>query len=72
MTVSTRVTEAPSDSTLPLRVTTATLPTVENAAPAEEMMVPTIVPPPPALIVAAVPTCQNTFLAWAPPARMML
>ncbi len=36
------------------------------------MMVPTIVPPPAALIVAAVPTCQNTFLACAPLARMML
>src|SRR3954463_10241251 len=72
MTVLTIVTDAPSDSTLPFRVARLTLPTVENDAPACEMMVPTIVPPPAALMVAELPTCQNTFLACAPPARMML
>ena len=36
------------------------------------MTVPSKVPPPAALIVAALPTCQNTFLACAPLARMML
>ena len=35
-------------------------------------MVPTMVPPPAALIVAALPTCQKTFLAWAPLIRMTL
>ena len=58
MTVSTSVTEAPRDRTLPFKVTIAVLPAVENAAPAFEMIVPTMVPPPAALIVAALPTCQ--------------
>ena len=72
MTVFTRVTEAPSESARPLSVVIAALPAVENEAPACEMIVPTMVPPPPALIVAKVPTCQNTFFASAPLARMML
>src|SRR5215218_7278616 len=72
ITVLTIVTEAPSDSTRPLMVTRAALPGVEIAAPDCEMMVPTIVPPPAALMVAALPTCQNTFLACAPLARITL
>ena len=72
MTVLTMVTDAPKDWTLPFRVTIVVLAAVEITAPAWEMMVPTIVPPPAALIVAALPTCQKTFLACAPPARMML
>ena len=35
-------------------------------------MVPTIVPPPAPLIVAALLTCQKTFLAWAPLIRITL
>ena len=31
-----------------------------------------MVPPPPALMVAAEPTCQNTFFAWAPLVRITL
>jgi len=72
MTVLTMVTEAPSESSRPLSVVIAAAPAVEIATPDCVMMVPTIVPPPPALMVAALPTCQNTFLAWAPLARMML
>ena len=72
MTVSTSVTEAPSDRTLPFSVTIVVLPAVENEAPAWEMMVPSMVPPPAALTVAKLPTAQKMFLACAPPARMML
>src|ERR1700675_2843476 len=72
MTVSTNVTEAPRDRTLPFKVTTVVLPTVEKAAPACEIIVPTMGPPPAALIVAALPTCQKTFFACAPLTRMTL
>src|SRR6185369_1454313 len=64
--------DAPRDSTRPSSVTSVTLPGVEIAAPDWAMMVPTIVPPPAALTVAALPTCQNTFLACAPLVRMTL
>ena len=63
MRVFTMVTEAFRASALPSSVTTATLPAVEKVVAAEEIMVPTMVPPPAALIVAVLPTCQNTFLA---------
>src|ERR1700732_4615511 len=66
------VTEALSPNALPLSVVIAALPTVENVTPAAAMMVPTMVPPPAALIVAALPICQNTFLACAPPIRITL
>src|SRR6476469_1399638 len=72
ITVLTIVTDALSDNTRPLMVARATLPGVEIAAPAWEMMVPTMVPPPAALMVAALPTCQNTFLACAPLMRVTL
>ena len=72
MTVFTIVTDAPNESARPFSVTIATLPAVENDTPDWEMMVPTMVPPPPALMVAALPTCQKTFLACAPLARMTL
>ena len=72
MTVSTRVTDAPRDKTRPCSVTMLVLPAVEKEAPCCEMMVPTMVPPPAALMVAKLPTCQNTFLARAPPDRVML
>ena len=62
MTVLTSVTEAPSEIARPFSVTRLTLPTVENDAPAWEMMVPTMVPPPAALMVAALPTCQIDVL----------
>ena len=63
MTVFTIVTEETRDNALPSSVSTLTLPTVENTTPELAIIVPTMVPPPPALIVAAVPTCQKTFLA---------
>src|SRR5579859_3520527 len=72
MTVLTMVTDALSPSARPFSVTTAALPGVENDTPEDAMIVPTIVPPPAALIVAKLPTCQNTFLACAPLTRMML
>jgi len=48
----------PDARTLEVWTPSATLPAVENTAPAWVMMVPTMVPPPAALIVAALPTCQ--------------
>ncbi len=72
MTVFTNVTEAFSPNALPFSVVIATLPAVENVTPAEAMMVPTMVPPPAPLIVAALPTRQKTFLAWAPLIRITL
>ena len=72
MTVFTMVTDALSANALPLSVVIATTPEVENVTPEEAMIVPTIVPPPAALIVAALPTYQNTFLACAPLIRMTL
>ena len=66
------VTDALSANALPLSVVIAALPAVENVTPAEAMMVPTMVPPPAPLIVAMLPTCQNTFLACAPLIRMTL
>jgi hypothetical protein len=63
MLVLTSVTDACSTKALPFSVTTSTLPAVDVEIPEEAMMVPTMVPPPAALIVAALPTCQNTFLA---------
>ena len=66
------VTDALSANALPLSVVIAALPAVENATPVEAMMVPTMVPPPAPLIVATLPTCQNTFLACAPLIRMTL
>ncbi len=73
MTVFTMVTGPLRTSALPLIVVMALTPAVEMETPACEMMVPTIVPPPiTPLIVAAVPTCQYTFLAWAPLTRRTL
>ena len=72
MTVFTMVTEALSANARPLSVVIAAFPAVENVTPADAMMVPTMVPPPAALIVAALPTYQNTFLASAPLIRMTL
>src|ERR1700722_10003842 len=66
------VTDAFSDSALPLSVTIAAFPIVEKETPDDAMMVPTIVPPPAPLIVAKLPTCQNTFLACAPLIRITL
>ena len=66
------VTDALSPKALPSRVVIAALLAVENVTPAGAMMVPTIVPPPVPLIVVALPTCQNTFLARAPLIRMTL
>src|ERR1700722_6569059 len=71
-TVFTIVTEALSPSALPLSVVIAASPGVENVTPADAIMVPTMVPPPAALIVAALPTCQKTFLACAPLIKMIL
>src|SRR4029077_20130315 len=72
ITVFTMVTDATSDSALPFSVVIVAFPAVENVTPAEAMMVPTMVPPPAALIVAWLPTYQNTFLASAPLTRMTL
>jgi hypothetical protein len=72
ITVFTMVTDATSDNALPFSVVIAAFPAVENVTPAEAMMVPTMVPPPAPLIVAALPTCQKTFLACAPLIRMTL
>src|SRR5690606_27078505 len=72
MMVLTTVTDGPSDSARPSSVVMASAPAVEKAWRACEMMVPTMVPPPPALMIASEPTCQNTFLAWAPLARITL
>src|ERR1700720_2711828 len=72
MTVFTIVTDALSANARPLSVVIAVTPEVENVTPDLAMMVPTMVPPPAALIVAALPTYQNTFLASAPLARMTL
>ena len=72
MTVLTTVTDAFRPSALPFSVVIVALPAVENVTPEEAIMVPTMVPPPAALIVAALPTCQKTFLAWAPLIRMTL
>jgi|BogFormECP03_OM3_1039632.scaffolds.fasta_scaffold18247_2 hypothetical protein len=69
-TVFTIVTDAFSNSARPFSVVTAAMPGVENVTPCEAMIVPTIVPPPARLIVAALPTCQNTFLACAPLIRI--
>jgi hypothetical protein len=65
ITVLTSVTEAPRLNTLPLRTVKATLPAVEKAAPALQMIVPSISPPPAALMTAEDPTCQYTFAAFA-------
>src|SRR5271168_4325936 len=70
--VLTMVTEAFSASALPFSTQSVALPGVENVTPIEAMMVPTMVPPPEGLIVAALPTCQNTFLACAPLIRSTL
>src|SRR6478609_11262520 len=72
ITVFTTVTDGPSDISRPSTVVSPSAPAVETAMAACEMIVPTNVPPPPALIVAAVPTCQNTFLACAPLVRITL
>src|SRR5271169_1019476 len=72
MTVFTRVVDACNAINLPLMVVIAALPAVETEIPAEEMTVPTKVSPPAALIVAALPTCQKTFAAWAPLIRITL
>src|SRR3970282_138354 len=72
MTVLVIVTDAFKDVALPFTVTIATLPAVENETPAEARILPTMWPLPAPLTVAAVRTRQNTFLAGAPPARMML
>ena len=72
MTVFTKVTDAFNPNALPFIVVIAALPAVETTTPALAMMVPTMVPPPAALIVAALPTCQKTFAAWAPLIRITL
>jgi hypothetical protein len=72
MTVFTMVTDAARPNALPFSVVIAELPAVENVIPAGAIMVPTIVPPPAPLIVAALPTCQKTFAATAPPVRSTL
>jgi hypothetical protein len=72
MTVFTSVTDAFRPNARPFSVVIVALPAVENVAPAEAIMVPTIVPPPAPLMVAALPTSQKTFLAWAPLIRMTL
>ena len=72
MTVFTNVTDAPKEINRPLTVTTAALPAVETVTPDWLTTVPANVPPPAPLIVAAVPTCQNMFLACAPLVRMTL
>ena len=63
---------AAGETPRPFSVDIATLPAVEIATPAWEMMVPTMMPPPPALMVAALPTCQKTFFACAPLASVTL
>jgi len=70
--VFTRVTDALRPKALPSSVVIVALPAVENVTPAGAMIVPAIVPPPAPLSVAALPTCQNTFLACAPLIRMTL
>src|SRR3982751_2108503 len=72
MTVLTIVTDAFKASARPLRGVIAAFPAVEKLVAADEMIVPTMVPPPAPLIVAALPTCQNTFFGCAPPARITL
>ena len=72
MTVFTMVTDAFRANALPFSVTIAALPAVEIVVAPEEIMVPTMVPPPATLIVAALPTRQKTFLAWAPLFRRTL
>ena len=75
MTVFTMVTDAfkPKRSAIQHRnVGLVALPGLDNVTPALAMMVPTMVPPPATLIVAALPTCQKTFLAWAPLIRFTL
>jgi hypothetical protein len=72
ITVFTMVTDALRPTALPSSVVIAALPAVENVTPAGAMIVPTMVPPPAPLMVAALPTCQNTFLACAPLTRMTL
>ena len=66
MTVFTMVTDAFRPNALPFSTVSVLLPAVENVTPAGAIMVPTIVPPPAPLMVAALPTCQKTFLAYAP------
>ena len=72
MTVLTTVTDAFRPSALPFSVVIAVLLAVENVTPEYAIMVPTMVPPPAPLMVAALPTCQKTFLARAPLIRMTL
>ena len=60
--VFTMVTDALCPSARPFSVQIAALPGVENVTPMDAMIVPTMVPPPAGLMVAALPTCQNTFL----------
>ncbi len=67
MTVLTSVTGTVRNSNLQLTVVTAATPAVETEVPDCEITVPAMVPPPTTpLMVAAVPTCQKTFLACAP------
>jgi hypothetical protein len=72
MTVFTIATDAFSASARPFNVATSVFPGVENVIAIDAMMVPTIVPPPAGLVVAVLPTCQNTFLACAPLIRITL
>ena len=72
ISVLTIVIDAPNDKTLPFIVTGTTLLTVEIVEPASERILPTMVPPPAALMVAVLPTCHDTFLAKAPPAKITL
>src|SRR5450759_2324792 len=66
MVVFTMVTEATREIALPFSTVCTAFPAVENVTPEVAMIVPDIMPPPAPLIVAALPTYQYTFLAWAP------
>ncbi len=73
MTVFTIVTEASKASSLPLIVVTAATPAVETDIPNSRDDGSHYRPPPiTPLIVAELPTCQKTFLAWAPLIRRIL
>ena len=64
MVVFTMVTEAFKPIARPVRMVWMVWPAVERVTPALAMMVPTMVLP--SSMRAALPTCQNTFLACAP------
>ena len=66
MVVFTIVTDDTNDIALPLSTVCTAFPGVEKVTPEVAIIVPTIVPPPAPLIVAELPTYQNTFLDKAP------